>query len=231
MYGKNSKGGFQSIFLLRNTRDAIDIFQKPLPTFNIRGRRHISTTLGCTLSFITFCILFTYASVKWIQLLNRHNPAVSSFLKRGVFDSGYIFNFESYNIRFAFGVEGFFDKQTKDDPRYVKGLARFWGYKEGRSYERIYPYHKCTAEDFARFAPPAPEAEGLLKAYTEDPKRYLFCLDWERYGDELAIWGIEDDEASYQRFEFVLFPCNYVHTEFGDTGDSVSEECIASQQE
>ena len=26
-----------------------------------------------------------------------------------------------------------------------------------------------------------------------------------------------------------MLPCNYVHTEFGDVGDSIAEECIADR--
>ena len=62
--------------------------------------------------------------------MQRHNPAVSSFLKRGVFDSENVLNFDSVDIRFAFGIEGFLDKELKDDPRYVKAFARFYGYKD-----------------------------------------------------------------------------------------------------
>ena len=71
-----------------------------------------------------------------------------------------------------------------------------------------------------------PEAAGLLELYKSSPTRNLYCLDWDKFGDELSIWGIEEDEIRYQRFEFVVVPCNYVHTEFGDIGDFVSEECI-----
>ena len=114
----------------------------------------------------------------------------------------------------------------KDDTRYVKSFARFYGNKNGESYQHIFPYHKCTEEDFNAFPAPVPEASGLLEAYKSSPTRNLYCLDWDKFGDELAIWGVEDDEISYQRFEFVLVPCNYVHTEFGDIGDTVAKECI-----
>ena len=55
----------------------------------------------------------------------------------------------------------------------------------------------------------------------ESPNRHLFCIDWEKFGSEVAIWGTENDEISYQRFEYLILPCNYVHAEFGDIGDSV----------
>ena len=47
----------------------------------------------------------------------------------------------------------------------------------------------------------------------------------------MAIWGIENDEGNYQRFEFVLLPCNYVHAEISDIGDKVDPQCDSTQQE
>ena len=106
-------------------------------------------------------------------------------------------NFKDKGVRFAFGIEGFLDKTLKDDPRYVKTLVRFWGNKDGESYERIFPFHKCTAEDFEEFAPPTPEAEGALEVYKTSETRRLYCMDWDKLGEELAIFGVEDDEISY----------------------------------
>ena len=69
----------------------------------------------------------------------------------------------------------------------------------------------------------------MVDIYLNDPERYLYCLDWDKYGEEIAIWGVEDDSEKYQKFEYVLVPCNYAHAEYGDTGDSVANECIANR--
>ena len=181
-------------------------------------------------SFVIIFIICLYAHIKFSHLVSRSNPQVSSFLKQGVFDSKNVFNFRDKGIRFAFGVEGFFDKETKDDPRYVKGFARLYSKKDGKNYQRLLPYKKCTVEDFDSFPAPVPEALGLLEEYKRGTSRYLYCLDWEEVGNELSIWGIEDDEISYQRFEFVLVPCNYLNQEFGDAGDIIAEGCIADHK-
>ena len=97
--------------------------------------------------------------------MSRANPLVSSFLKKNVFESDHALNFDDNNIRFAFAVEGYFDKELKDDTRFVKGFARIKGLKDGKSYEKLFPYHKCTENNYAEFAPPSPEAEGLLEIY------------------------------------------------------------------
>ena len=36
-------------------------------------------------------------------------------------------------------------------------------------------------------------------------------------------WGYDD----LSEIEVILVPCNYIHSEWGDIGDSVSDECIA----
>ena len=66
--------------------------------------------------------------------MSRSNPHVSSFIKQGIFDSDNVTNFREKGIRFAFGIEGFFDKEMKDDTRYIKSFARFYGYKNGENY-------------------------------------------------------------------------------------------------
>mmetsp|Transcript_13929 Transcript_13929/g.17661 ORF Transcript_13929/g.17661 Transcript_13929/m.17661 type:complete len:84 (+) Transcript_13929:182-433(+) len=83
------------------------------------------------MTFLIMVILLLYSTVKFIQLMSHHNPAVSSFLGRSVFDSSNELKFEEVGIRFAFGVEGFLDKELKDDSRFVKSFVRYWGYKNG----------------------------------------------------------------------------------------------------
>ena len=90
--------------------------------------------------------------------MSRANPYLSSFLKQSVFKSDNVLNFRDNNIRFAFAIEGHLDKELKDDSRFVKGFARLWGFKEGKAYQKLFPYRRCREEDFAEFAPPAPEA-------------------------------------------------------------------------
>ena len=101
-----------------------------------------------------------------------------------------------------------------------------WGKKSGVAFEKILPYHRCTQADLAEFAPPTPEAVGMLESMNRSQTRGIFCLDWTKLGDIVEIWSVEDDE-NYQRFDFAILPCNYVHWEFGDVGDSVAAGCIA----
>ena len=76
-------------------------------------------------------------------------------------------------------------------------------------------------------APPNKDSAGLLEIFKTSPTRHLNCLNWDDLGEDLSIWGTENDEISYQRFEFLLLPCNYLHTEFGPKNDTIAEECVA----
>ena len=123
----------------------------------------------------------------------------------------------------AFSIEGFLDGEIKDDPRYVKYLVRLWGKRDGVRYEHILDYHKCTPAELDLFGEPSRESIAPLNNFKAGDKRYLYCLDWDNLQDgELSVWGVTNDD-NYQRWEFVLLPCNYVHAEFGETGDTVHE--------
>ena len=61
-----------------------------------------------------------------------------------------------------------------------------------------------------------------------DPNRGMFCLDWDK--EDLLIYGNER-KSEYQRIEILMTPCNYLHTELGFEGDSISDECISDLDE
>ena len=44
--------------------------------------------------------------------------------------------------------------------------------------------------------------------------------------DDLELWGYWTDPSRYQRIEFMLMPCNYVHVMNGGTWDSIHPECV-----
>ena len=127
------------------------------------------------------------------------------------------------NFRFAFSIEGYHSREMKNDPRYVKYLVRVFGIHEGKEYERLIPYHKCTDSDWAQFAPPKKSAQDGWQAIKDNPKRGMFCLDMT---EDIELYGKERNDE-YQRIEVALTPCNYVHTHLGYQGDSVHPECVA----
>ena len=63
-----------------------------------------------------------------------------------------------------------------------------------------------------------------------DPERGMLCIDWNDPEMPIIIKGDEYND-DYQRFEAVLVPCNYVHTELGYEGDSIHPECVHNLEE
>ena len=88
------------------------------------GEQNVPKIAGGILSFLTVILMLVYSLTKLLQLIKRHNPQVASLEELSALDSSFIFNFKERGVRFAFGVEGNRDKETKDDSRYVKGLVR-----------------------------------------------------------------------------------------------------------
>ena len=101
---------YQNRWKTQNMLNWIDLFQKQLPTFNMRGTTTVASKAGGVLSFSIFFILLMYATLKMIQLLGRANPNVSSYYEQNFFDSSEVINFKEKGIRLAFGIEGFLDK-------------------------------------------------------------------------------------------------------------------------
>lgn len=62
------------------------------------------------------------------------------------------------------------------------------GYHNGIQFETIMDYHNCTAEELDKFAPSTADSVNMMKWY-KDGNGTLLCIDWERYGDNLKIWG------------------------------------------
>ena len=117
------------------------------------------------MSVLIFALMTFYASVKFVHLISRHNPTISSHKQAFHFDSSEQVDLKESAIRFAFGVEGYLDGEMKDDPRYVKYLIRLLGSKDGIMYERIVSHHVCTADDFDAFGEPSPESVSKIEQY------------------------------------------------------------------
>ena len=194
--------------------ESIDIFKQDLPTFNVRGKTKIASLAGAIMSFAIFTIMLIYGTIKMIQLTSRSNPNIASFVQSNYFDGTHVVNFEKQGLRFAFGIEGQLDRALKDDPRYVKWMVRaMYKVSENERAEKLLPFHRCTEADYDAFSPPSADSAPLFNAYRNNvaSHRGLYCFDWDKIGDTLSIWGGSSNDAQYQRIEFVLLPCNYIH--------------------
>jgi len=143
-------------FKLEHVFSGLDMFTQPVPQFSIRGRAEVSSQVGRAVSLVIYIVILLYSTHKLMQLLSRANPTVSSSVEFKQLDSSAVFDLYAENYRFAFGVEGFLDKQFKDDPRFVKPFFRKVWRTGGVEFEKILQFHKCTDDDYEQFAPPGP---------------------------------------------------------------------------
>ena len=117
---------YASAFTLSNTLEFLDLFKVPLPAFNLRGRDHIPTFFGAFTTVLVWLIVSVHGLSTFIQMMQRHNPNVSSFLEQQDYEDNKdaLLNFRDQQIRLAFGVEGFFDHELKDSEEFVKIYTR-----------------------------------------------------------------------------------------------------------
>jgi len=158
----------------------------------MQGKTTLSSTCGTVSSLVLLNIMMIYAAIKLVRLVSHANPNITTFEEFDVFDSSEVLNYRDQGLRFAFAVEGYWDEELKNDPKYVRTMARLVGKRKGVYYEEILNFHLCTDADYAEFAPPSAEGATMLEAIKENPKRGLYCLDWQRDGDILESWGAEN---------------------------------------
>ena len=131
----------------------MDAFGQKLPTFNIKGSDRVDTIVGGFFSIILYMVIFMYSTLKLSHLISKHGPNISSYEKEDAM-ANVALNLNKRNSRFAFTIESYHSPYNqKSDPRYVKYLFRLYGKREGKLYQRVLPYHKCTEEEYNEFYP------------------------------------------------------------------------------
>jgi len=85
-------------------------------------------------------------------------------------------------------------------------LLRISGKSNGEIKAKLIDFHRCTEEDLEEFATPTVDAAHTLKKILDDPKRGLYCLDWQKLGEQLSIWGISQYD-DYQFIDLTIAPC------------------------
>ena len=88
------------------------------------------------------------------------------------------------------------------------------------------PIHKCKEEDWQEFADAANGVQDQIDLIRDSPKRGMYCVDWPK---DFFLMGNENNKE-FQYFEVIMVPCNYLHTEFGYTEDTINPECIGDLQ-
>ena len=67
----------------------------------------------------------------------------------------------------AFALMDFYEG-VKNDPRIFKWIAVYsFADLDGKYYEKFYPLHECTQEDFAKFHPPDFKTRPKIETYKQ----------------------------------------------------------------
>lgn len=206
----------------------LDMFGVSLPMFNIHGQTVTNTVCGGVASFVVLFIFFLYATLKLSHLLSKYNPDISTVVETNFYDQNTRLRLGDLDFSIAFTIEGYLDKKAKNDPKFVKTMARIVTYTDGVSSERFIPFSKCTKAQLDRFSPPAHGMQEQIDKITSDPDRGLFCFDDKSLSD-LEIYGDGDTSSEHTRIEFLLLPCNYIHAYEGYK-DSINTECNFDKQ-
>ena len=113
-----------------------------------------------------------------MHLDSKNNPNIGSFTKEDAFDFDDVLDLHDHDFKIAFAVEGFRSKDLKINPKFVKWVFRIYGKKEGKEYEQILPYHRCTDEDYDSFFPIQKNSKAALQQIRDGEDRDFLCIDW-----------------------------------------------------
>ena len=66
--------------------ERLDIFGSNLPMFNIKGEQNVRTQTGGCISLMVIMTFMAYGTVKFLQLMSKHNPFISELTARNFYD-------------------------------------------------------------------------------------------------------------------------------------------------
>ena len=126
---------------------SMDSFAKDIPAFNINGQSQVQTLVGGCLTLLIFILTFSYATSKMIDLSQKKDPFITQSVVKDFYNPSKGLNLNQANFRFAIGATNF-SSEAKNDPRYIKWIARLVYFQDGEEKEKVFPVHKCTQEDY-----------------------------------------------------------------------------------
>ena len=203
----------------------VDIFEEPVPTHNLSGKKGVGTIIGGLTSLAMFYIMFLFGLAKLLHLIQRQNPTVNTYTRKDAFANDSKLSLADSNFQMAFSLENYITGESLADPRYVKWTANVRTIINDQSESRELPIYACRDQDFAKFYPIDEKSKSKLHAMKTDPKKQLYCIDWEQA--QIELYGLESvGNASY--FMVSAVPCNQKLTMpfFGGVDDRISEDCI-----
>ena len=156
----------------------LDFFGREVPTFNLKGETHINTSIG---GFITVAILITtlaYTTLKFTELYTKADPFINETSIQDYYAQDDTLNLDEINFKFAFSIEGYFDVQDKNNPKYLRQYLRMTeSFVDGSVKAISLPYHECTPEDYDEFYPPTKRSADILADVRKNPERRFYCVD------------------------------------------------------
>ena len=123
-------------------------------------------------------------------MFEKTYPFLQEFEVTEHYDFTDVIDLNEINYRIAFSFVNSFDKKLRDDPRYVKILARSVRRIDGTLSETILGFHKCEEKDWEKFYPVTLKSQALFDKFEKDEDKGFYCLDWESENpDNLKIYG------------------------------------------
>ena len=95
----------QSPYSLTNRLLSIDNFGLPIPSFNLKGKTHITTWVGGLLTAIIKVVTLAYATQKLHALYLGLNPTINENIQANYFGKENGYNLNQANKRFAISIQ------------------------------------------------------------------------------------------------------------------------------
>ena len=84
---------------------ALDIFGKPVPTFNIRGQTEVKTMCGALMSFVIMFLTIMFGILKLQHLIEKKNPTINTNISP--LEAGVKYNIDQDEFMMAFTAENY----------------------------------------------------------------------------------------------------------------------------
>ena len=120
-----------------------DLFSKPVRSFTIKGQRDIATVESTIMTFIFTISMLAMISSKINAIVTHRNYKIQIEQLENYHDSDYKLNLQQTGFHIAFAVRSD-DGQFKDDPNFVKWVARVSTKIDDQESYVLLKTHYCT---------------------------------------------------------------------------------------
>ena len=204
----------------------IDLFGKDVASFNIKGQKKINTIVGGVVSLVFMTLIFMYGIAKFAHMSNKHNPNFSEYVMSEFYSAeDYELHLHNEtNVRIAIGAFDSEAMEAKNDPQYVRWIARIRE-KDGKDIntQSAWLLDKCTEEDLEGFYDFDPKSKHDKEALLDDDLKSLHCLNWTQEMI-LKVDGL-------QNLEFMFVPCESAAAYLGEFYDAENFEACADSED